>query len=82
MRYSVSYDLREPRRDYQSLYNELIRLNAKRVLESEWVLRHNKTSASSLRDHLMRYIDTNDRLLVLIIQDWASYNAMADINLV
>ena len=80
MLYSVSYDLRKPGADYDSLYNALEGLGARRVLESEWVLRHDNTTASKLRDYLMQFIDQNDRLLVIAIQNWASFNTMTDIN--
>lgn len=80
MLYMVSYDLRKPGQDYKSLIDELERLGGKKVLKSEWALRQNNTSASDLRDHLRQFIDSNDRLLVVAVSDWAAWNAMIDIN--
>ena len=82
MKYVVSYDLRKPGRDYQTLYDALEKLNAKRLMQSEWCLRHNDTTAAKLRDHFRQYIDGNDRLLVISLDsgNWASWNVMVDIN--
>lgn len=62
--YTISYDLNRPGQDYQSLYNELERLGGRRVLLSVWVLRSNSTP-KQLADHLLLYLDRNDRLLVV-----------------
>ena len=77
--FSVSYDLREPGKDYPSLITELQRLGAKKILLSHWVLRSSK-SAEQLRDQLLSFIDDNDRLFVDQVSDWASFNAMVDPN--
>jgi hypothetical protein len=77
--YLVSYDLLTPGRDYTRLYEELKRLGAARVLLSQWVLVTVNTAAE-LRDHFKQFIDTNDRLLVNDFKDWASYNALLDLN--
>lgn len=76
MKYIVSYDLVAPGQDYKTLWDELRRLGAQKVLESQWALNVNNT-AEQLRDHLKKYIDKNDRLLVNGLEntDWASYNA-------
>ena len=37
-------------------------------------------TAAQLRDHLKQYIDSNDRLLVTEMGDWATYNALVKIN--
>lgn len=81
MLYIISYDLRQPRRDYQTLYDELYRLQAQRVLESLWVVRRSNTSAVNLRDHLKEFIDADDRVLVAQFDNrWATFNALYDIN--
>lgn len=38
------------------------------------------TSAANLRDYVRQYLDANDRLLVVAFIDWASRNALIDIN--
>lgn len=82
MRYMISYDLNQPGRNYQPLWDALAAHNAQRVLLSQWVLRRYGTSAVALRDYFTRFIDANDRLLVTCLDgaDWASYKVMVDIN--
>ena len=77
----ISYDLRNPGRNYQSLYNELENFNAKRILESQWVFRRNKTNAKGLRDYFKKFVDSNDRILITSIEDanWASSNLITKI---
>ena len=64
-------------KDYQKLYDELNCLKAKSVLESTWCLiqEGNKT-AKQIRDHLQRFIDSDDALMVSEVNNWASYNAI------
>jgi hypothetical protein len=61
--YEVSYDLHQPGRDYQPLWNRLAEWKAVRVLESVWIVPAASTAAA-LRDDLIRYLDTNDSLFV------------------
>lgn len=62
--FSVSYDLLKPGKDYAALYTRLRALGARRVLYSQWMLMSN-ASAAQLRDDIMAFIDSNDRLLVI-----------------
>ena len=82
MRYIISYDLVAPGRDYQTLWDELARMGAHRVLHSQWAVRLTETSAPRLRDHFQQFIDSNDRLLVTCLDssDWAAFKAMTDLN--
>jgi hypothetical protein len=75
----VTYDLMKPGQSYQTLFDALAALGAKRILLSTWVLK-SASSAAQLRDHFRQYIDDNDRLFVCQISDWAGYNLMYDIN--
>lgn len=81
MKYMISYDLKKPGQNYELLYDELKDVfKAKRVLESQWVFERNNTSAIKLREHFRKFIDTNDRLLVIAIGSsyWASWNIMVN----
>ena len=81
MRYSISYDLQAPGKNYEKLWEELLRLGGKRVLDSHWVLRRNNTTPAAIRDHFRQYIDSNDRLMVIGFEDsWASWNAKTNVN--
>ena len=82
MRYVISYDLRKPGRDYDSLHKELVRYGAKRVLQSEWCLRDSYTTAEDLRDHFRKFMDSNDRILVVAIDgtDWSGWKLINKIS--
>ena len=75
----ISYDLNVPGQNYKGIDKELVRLGAARVLYSQWVLA-SSSSAAELRDYFKNFLDSNDRLLVSSLQDWAAWNAMIDIN--
>jgi CRISPR associated protein Cas2 len=79
MRYLISYDLRK-QRNYQPLYDELKRLNAVRVLESDWFVKRPGTNAEKLREQFRPLIDSDDGIFVVEVNDWASYNAQSNPN--
>lgn len=68
----ISYDLDKPGQDYPRLIERLEQLGAVRVLLSEWIVNGSHTSAS-LRDDLMRYVDANDKLLVVRLNGEAAW---------
>lgn len=74
--YFLSYDLRN-KRDYQTLYDELEKYQAKAVLESVWCFTKDNTTTAELRDHFGKYIDSDDGLLVIKSSSWASRGAKA-----
>lgn len=78
--FTVSYDLLKPGQDYTALWARLRGLGAQRVLESVWVLQGTYTAAA-LRDDLVKYIDANDRLLVIDVTNskFAWHNLKTDI---
>ena len=82
MRYLISYDLNKPGKNYDALINEITAMGGTRVLLSQWVVRRNGTSAAGLRDHFWTFMDANDRLLVVSIDDsdWAGNNLMVKIS--
>ena len=84
MRYTISYDLNRPGQNYQPLWDALRQIGAHRVLQSHWITRRNNTSASGLRNYLQQFIDSNDRLFVICLDNdnWAGVNLMTDPNTV
>lgn len=82
MRYVISYDLDKPGQNYTAVTNALEKSGAKRVLFSQWVLRHYTATATQIRDWLWNHMDRNDRLLVVCLDsnDWAGMNLMVDPN--
>jgi hypothetical protein len=72
--YFISYDLVKTK-DYQKLFDELKRHGARRMIESNWCLkRANSAEALALRDHFIKFIDPDDRIVVSEVTDWASLN--------
>lgn len=64
--YIISYDLCQPGRDYEKLYQILRSFpNWGRLTESTWAVVSDKT-AVAIRDMLNQYIDSNDRLIVIL----------------
>lgn len=60
----VEYDLRQPGRDYDALYNAIKGYGTwAHVTESTWFIKTDETCVQ-VRDNLMELIDSNDRLFV------------------
>lgn len=68
----ISYDLRQPGRNYNRLFDALQSLGARRVLESQWLLA-SRDSASDVWDYLASFVDTNDALWVQSLDSGAAW---------
>ncbi|WP_280569373.1 hypothetical protein [Chromohalobacter sp. 296-RDG] len=77
--YSLTYDLVK-NRSYQSLYDELKSFNAIRVTESQWYFRRVNTNAAGLRDHFCKFVDSDDRVMVSQVTEWAGRNILGSPN--
>jgi hypothetical protein len=73
--YLISYDLDKPGQDYHRLITELVRLGAVRILYSEWFFK-STSSAVQIRDHLQRFTDANDMLLVVALTGEAAWTKL------
>jgi hypothetical protein len=62
--YIVTYDLSAPARDYKRLFDYLKMYPYAHVVESTWVIKTYKTAAT-VRDEIARYVDSNDKVLVI-----------------
>lgn len=63
--YIISYDLRKPGRNYNSLYEAIKSYGTwAHILESLWAIVTTK-SAVEIRDHLLQHMDANDGLFVV-----------------
>lgn len=61
----ITYDLRQPGRNYDDLYDRLRAYGTwAHPLESVWLITTNQ-NAVQIRDYLTEVIDQNDRLLVV-----------------
>lgn len=72
MVYCISYDLRTPGREYNSLIDAIKTYGTWwHQTGSVWIVVTPKTSAN-IRDELMRHIDQNDKLFVIALKkEWA-----------
>ncbi|MDL2141766.1 hypothetical protein QQY79_04485 [Flavobacterium tructae] len=77
--YFLSYDLIKTK-DYQKIYDELAKFKAKRVLESVWCFKYEESKSGELRDYFAKFIDADDRLLVIQSNGWGSRNLLFDPN--
>lgn len=74
--YIISYDLCRPGRDYDLLYTALKSFhNWGRLTESTWAV-ISEATVIEIRDLLMRYIDSNDRLIVIKGGKAAAWNKL------
>jgi hypothetical protein len=71
----LDYDLHEGR-DYQRLYDELARLDAVHILESLWCFKRINTNCERLREHFLKFIDSDCRVVVSEVADWATYKTL------
>ncbi|TMV94200.1 hypothetical protein FGG78_03960 [Thioclava sp. BHET1] len=70
----VTYDLKQPGRNYQPVYDYLKGFTYCKDLESVWLL-DTQQSTSQIRDALKQRIDANDKVFVTkLARDWASFN--------
>ena len=68
----IDYDLRK-NKDYQELTDELERIGAIRYLKSSWCVKRDDTvTAATLREHLGKFIDSDDGIMVARVSSWAS----------
>lgn len=77
MTYLISYDIRNPGREYASLLNAIASFDSpRRILRSCWTV-ESDLSANGIRNYLSQTIDCNDRLLVCRITDLAAKNLIS-----
>lgn len=70
----ATYDLKQPGRNYQPVYDYLKQFTYCKGLESVWLL-DTTTACTAIRDQLKARVDSNDVIFVVrITKDWASYN--------
>ncbi len=67
----ISYDLNNPGQDYNELFTQIKSYGVWwHHLDSTWIIKSEK-NVSEIRDHLGKFIDVNDELLVVKIDSWA-----------
>lgn len=72
MIYLITYDLRQPGRDYTSLYDAIKELGENNhPLESVWLVKNNQLDVTDIVNHLKKKMDDNDLLFVVDITESA-----------
>lgn len=70
----VTYDLRQPGRNYQPVHDYLRQFTHCKQMESVWLL-DTPVAPATIRDQLRARVDANDRVFVTRMQgEWASLN--------
>jgi hypothetical protein len=68
----VTYDLKQPGRDYKPVHDYMKTFSWCKGLESVWLL-DTTTPTATIRDKLVALVDANDVVFVVkIARDWAS----------
>ncbi len=62
--YAITYDLNKDK-DYPKLWKELERLKGHKAAKSFYLLSLNDDSSQVILDHLKKFIDENDTMIVL-----------------
>jgi len=72
-RYLISYDLRQPHKDYTTLHDHLKNgyASATRPLASVWIIQSTR-AYDAVRDNINAYIDKDDKLLVIDVTNQAT----------
>lgn len=75
----ISYDLRKPDHNYDPVWGELERLKAKRIQESVWVVKSDKTAKDLFEKLWPHFHNEKDRLVVVGISSWWGIHLMSEI---
>ena len=71
--YFIEYDLRKTK-DYSTLIKEIENLGGVRFLKSAWSIKHDNTTCKIIREHLQKFMDSDDGIIVSQVVDWSYYN--------
>jgi hypothetical protein len=72
-KYVITYDLCKPGQNYDNLIAAIKKYSWAKVTESSWFI-GTADSAATVRDNLLRYIDSGDRLMVAALTGEASWH--------
>lgn len=71
--FAITYDLIK-RKDYPELWNELERLGAQKALLSFYLVNLTNDDPNEVRDHLLGFVDDDDRIMVVKFSERPAYN--------
>lgn len=73
MKYLITYDLKSPGQSYDDLFEAIESCgDAYHFLQNTWMV-ESPLSAAQIRDKLEDEVDSNDKIFVCVIGNWASY---------
>lgn len=77
--YLIGYDLREPGKDYEKLFEAIksVASNWWHCLDSTWIIKH-AGPAKAIRDALTSHIDQNDLLIVVNLSGEGAWQGFSD----
>jgi hypothetical protein len=78
--YTISYDLSNPGRDYDSITNAIKNYGTWwHQSGSVWLIATNTTSCTAIRDYLKQFMDQNDKIFVAQLNgEWAGFGFTTD----
>lgn len=73
--YSITYDLSNPGRDYETLANGIKKYGYWwHQTGSVWIIAANGTTTAQIRDYLKQFMDQNDKLFIAKLNgEWAAF---------
>ena len=79
IKYLITYDLVSPGQDYEALYQAIknVSTSYRHGMQNTWFIESTQ-AVTNIRDNISPVLDTGDKLFVLPINGWASFN-MGDI---
>lgn len=75
----IDYDLNSPGKNYDALIAAIQKYRYKKICKSSWAIA-SLSNAAQIRDILLPYLDTNDRLFVAKVEsDWAAWGVPQEV---
>ncbi|MBF4508419.1 SinR family protein [Flavobacterium sp. JLP] len=76
--YLIGYDLNKSGQDYKTLIEEIKKLGLWwHCLDSTWIIK-SESNATDIRNYLKKFIDTNDKLLVVRLSGESAWVGFSD----
>lgn len=76
--YLIGYDLNKSGQDYKTLIDEIKKLGTWwHCLDSTWLIK-SSSNAVAIRDHLQKFIDKNDELLVVCLTGEGAWTGFSE----
>ena len=75
-KFLITYDLLTPGKDYHELFDAIESLSGHswHGMQNIWFVKSVRLTSGSIRDILQNHVDSNDKLFICELSDWASYN--------